>query len=575
MNIFTKIVSVIFLLLIPIMILYAFSHRVSVDVVREQAAQSSLDKLHLLEYQIESQVSQLAIFPIVVSNDPAIRKFVNRPAKDAFQYVMEESQAIQRFSLQSVSSSWINELNLYVPDRKLAISSNLYGKYDESYLREHLFSDWRYETSEMGGKPTPLFVRQYVHPAGAEEPDRISAVYQVKFAVSNLIEHLDRFESEGVGNPLLFHPDYPPIVTPKFEYAYLDRLITSLKERAVGGSGDFVVSLGNEEYLVQYVGIDSLGWRLVDYFPLRNTTASINASKNLFYVSTSLLLIMGVFVAFLLYKDVKLPLALLTSNLRKFKDGFYHARILNHKNDQFRFVNESFNEMAEHIQHLIEDIYDEKIRVREARLKQLQSQINPHFLYNSLFFIANMNELGDHDSASRMAYKLADYYRYATRSEQQNVTIREETALVENYLAIITMRNRRIRCEIDIPDDMMDLPISRLMIQPLVENAIVHGLDRIADEGWVRITGRRAAHEDEQHRIVVEDNGGGMTIETLTRLQARLNASCDGDTGSGMWNVHQRLLHQYGEGSGLTLELSREGGLRVIMHWNNTEPFGS
>ena len=492
MNIFTKIVSVIVLLLIPIMFLYAFSHRVSVDVVREHTKQSSLDKLYLLENQIESQISQLSIFPIVLSNDPAIRKFVNRPAQNIFDYVMEESRAAQRFSLQSVSSSWINELNLYVPDRKLVISSGLYGKYDEGALKEHLFSHWRYETSMMEGKPTPLFVRQYVLPAGADRLDRISAVYQVKFAVSNLVEHLEHFEAKSAGNPLLFHPDYPPITSPKFAYAHLDSLIPVLKERVAGESGDFVALLGNEEYLVQYVSIPSLGWWLTDYFPLRNTTAPINASRNLFYVSTVLLLMMSLYVAFLLYKDVKLPLALLTKNLRKFKDGYYHARILIHKNDQFRFVNESFNDMAAHIQYLIENIYEEKIRVREARLKQLQSQINPHFLYNSLFFIANMNELGDQESATRMAYKLAEYYRYTTRLEQQNVTIREEIELIENYLSIITMRNRRIRHEIEIPGIMAKLTVPRLILQPIVENAVVHGLSRNAEGGLVKITGMRA-----------------------------------------------------------------------------------
>ncbi len=121
--------------------------------------------------------------------------------------------------------------------------------------------------------------------------------------------------------------------------------------------------------------------------------------------------------------------------------------------------------MAEQIQELIEKVYKETLRSREATLKQLQSQINPHFLYNCLFYIKNMASLGEKEAVVAMSLNLGEYYRYTTRLENPMTTIREEMKLIQNYLEIQTMRMQRLGYEIAIPEDMMELEIPRLLIQ--------------------------------------------------------------------------------------------------------------
>ncbi|UUZ86532.1 histidine kinase [Paenibacillus sp. P26] len=224
--------------------------------------------------------------------------------------------------------------------------------------------------------------------------------------------------------------------------------------------------------------------------------------------------------------------------------------------------------MAEQIQELVEDVYEEKILRREATLKQLQAQINPHFLYNSLFFIINTAKMGDQESVVAMAQNLAEYYRYTTRLEEQNVPLREELRLVESYLTIQNLRLQRLYYEIDVPETMQELTMPRLLLQPIVENAIIHGIERVPGDGFILITGRM---EEGQCLLTVEDNGAGLSEQGLQELRGKLRSPMDRGMGTGVWNVHQRLQYAFGDQAGLLLEPSPQGGLRVTLQWRPQE----
>ena len=223
--------------------------------------------------------------------------------------------------------------------------------------------------------------------------------------------------------------------------------------------------------------------------------------------------------------------------------------------------------MATQIKHLIENVYMEQNRARLATLKQLQSQINPHFLYNCLSFIAGSAKIGLKETVMEMAYCLADYYRYATRVENQTPVLREEIELIETYLKIYKMRLERIDYVIDIPEEMMDSGIPRLILQPIVENAIVHGLEPKIGSGFIKISGNKVGDEN---IIIVEDDGVGMSNESIMSLQNNLESALQEDIGCGLWNVNQRLKFQFGDNGGLTLSASRQSsGLSVILRWDS------
>jgi two-component system sensor histidine kinase YesM len=208
-------------------------------------------------------------------------------------------------------------------------------------------------------------------------------------------------------------------------------------------------------------------------------------------------------------------------------------------------------------------VYEEQIRSREAMLKQLQSQINPHFLYNCLFYIKNMARLGDEESVVAMALNLGEYFRYTTRMNKETALFQEELDVVVNYLEIQNLRMKRIAYHIEVPEPIRILVIPRLMLQPIVENAVVHGIEPIDGKGEIRIHG---AVQEGEYRVVVEDNGVGLDDEQLAQLQRRLELPEEEVSASyGLWNVNQRLKLMFAPGSGLLLSRSPLGGLAVTV----------
>lgn len=220
--------------------------------------------------------------------------------------------------------------------------------------------------------------------------------------------------------------------------------------------------------------------------------------------------------------------------------------------------------MSKQIEELIETAYNEKLRSREATLKQLQAQINPHFLYNCLGFIINMAQLKDEEAVVSMAYNLSGYYRYTTRLEKQTATVQEEVQLIVNYLDIQKLRNGRIHYHINIPEEMMSIRIPRLLLQPIVENAVIHGVSKSYKAGEIRITGLIV---DGIFTIMIDDDGEGMVPDALVELNNKMSEPLQEEMGCGLWNVNQRMVYQFGEGSCLRFSPSSLGGLQASAVW--------
>lgn len=231
-------------------------------------------------------------------------------------------------------------------------------------------------------------------------------------------------------------------------------LVDRLEETQLKPSENRTVKIEGESYSVNIVYSDKMGWYLIDYMPLTEILHPILTSNRLFYFAISALLLMSCLVAYLLYVQVQVPIRLLVGGFQRLKQGDYSARVEIKGKNEFSFLSGRFNSMVEQIQMLIENVLMEKIHVREARLKQLQSQINPHFFYNCFSFITSMAKLDNMGAVVGMSHNLSRYYRYTTRQERDLVALSEEVEFVNHYLEIQKMRMSRLRYEINIPPQM-------------------------------------------------------------------------------------------------------------------------
>jgi two-component system sensor histidine kinase YesM len=290
-----------------------------------------------------------------------------------------------------------------------------------------------------------------------------------------------------------------------------------------------------------------------------------------------LLLVLSIGAALLLYRKVQVPIQRLMRGLQQIRKGQLSTRIpVDHSRDEFAYLTQSFNHMAEQIQELIEKVYEERIRSREATLKHLQSQINPHFLYNCLFYIKNMTQLGNREAVIAMSLSLGDYYRYITRDENDMTTVEEEIRLLDNYLSIQQMRTNRLSYEIAVPQELMQQHIPRLLIQPIVENAVIHGIEPMEGSGHIVVTGMAAQEQMDgrqytRYSLFVDNDGVTLTPEEIAGLEREINEPMGEEIGTGTWNVHQRLVTRYGHSSGLHFASIPYGGLSVEIRWFEEE----
>ncbi|MEK4461696.1 histidine kinase [Paenibacillus sp. FSL H8-0315] len=556
------------IMLIPITILYFYSNKTTTDVLRTELNTSNNNQLSFFQNQVESNMELLSSWPILLIHDPDILSL-----KDTYlekgRLNLDTINLIKRIqtkiSIQESSSNWKSKLYLYSPSIHRMVSENDAKLYEDEDLKREVKSGWHVDKIE--GQEGDRFVFSWFSftPFMSEfAPEKVKTVMKVEFDSRNIEDMLDKFKSDGRRDPFYYKQGTGLIFNRSADKVLAKELVDRLEETQLKPSENRTVKIEGESYSVNIVYSDKMGWYLIDYMPLTEILHPILTSNRLFYFAISALLLMSCLVAYLLYVQVQVPIRLLVGGFQRLKQGDYSARVEIKGKNEFSFLSGRFNSMVEQIQMLIENVLMEKIHVREARLKQLQSQINPHFFYNCFSFITSMAKLDNMGAVVGMSHNLSRYYRYTTRQERDLVALSEEVEFVNHYLEIQKMRMSRLRYEINIPPQMRKRELPPLVLQPLVENAVIHGIEPVAKEGLVRITGSCAGRE---MTLTVEDDGQGMTPEEIIELENKLSRAMDEEMGCGLWNVHQRMRLRFGETSGLRISPSPLGGLQVTLQW--------
>ena len=232
--------------------------------------------------------------------------------------------------------------------------------------------------------------------------------------------------------------------------------------------------------------------------------------------------------------------------------GDLEARCFNDSSDEVGVLAHSMNQMIEKINELLSQITKEQIRIREAELELLQSQINPHFLYNTLDTIIWLAEGGDEKMVVSMVKSLSAFFRTSLSRGRDIITLREELLHAKSYLEIQQFRYQDILTyEINVPDEFLDYTIPKITIQPLIENALYHGIKNKRGGGKIIIC---AESRDEDIAISVSDNGIGMTPERLSEVTDGLSGDRPGDNAIyGLYNVNERIKLKFGNDYGITL----------------------
>ena len=269
-------------------------------------------------------------------------------------------------------------------------------------------------------------------------------------------------------------------------------------------------------------------------------------------------------ISFAFQRSIIRPLGELTRVTVRIADGDFAARTGIYSKDELGSLSGAVNDMAAKLEIMVDQIKDNERKMRNAELRLLQEQINPHFLYNTLDTIVWLIEGGKNEQAEDMVISLSDFFKLALSHGREFITIREEELHIRSYLQIQQVRYQDILTyEIAIDPGIYQYKILKLTLQPLVENALYHGIKPLRARGEVVISGRM--HEDHTIHLIVEDNGVGMQPEELRQLRRDLSfpSSDEKTAGFGMANVNERIRLNFGKEYGLSIDSAPGRGTRI------------
>ncbi|WNS44067.1 histidine kinase [Paenibacillus sp. MMS20-IR301] len=328
----------------------------------------------------------------------------------------------------------------------------------------------------------------------------------------------------------------------------------------------------NKKYLVLTQSSQYSDIRYVIVTPESYILKNLPYLQKLLYYWVPLLSVMAL-SGYILYLQRFLfrPLARLTGGMRKLGYGMLDVRLPDQRDTkEFSLMTTTFNEMARHIEQLKIDVYEEQLRVQRAEYKHLQMQINPHFYMNSLNIIYNMAALKEYKSVQKMSLHLADYFRFLMHGDRSSIPLENELGHIRHYLEIQKLRYMdMLDYEFQVLQEHLKLTVSPLLLQPFVENAILHGLTARQQDGTpFRIIISSADDSDPAGRyavITITDNGPGFPEDMLSGLVSGRYADGTGDKHLGIWNVLRRYKLLYGDGirDGIRFSNCADGGAVV------------
>ena len=350
---------------------------------------------------------------------------------------------------------------------------------------------------------------------------------------------------------ILLSKDYKVIGTKISDKPYYSELQSVVTNKVF----DFT-SITSENNLIYIKKIPEYNWTIISISPIKDLNGQLIEFNTMLFPVALICLVIAILVAFTISNNISYPIRKLINTMSTVGEGNLQAEINYNRNDEFGILITNFKNMMEKMNDLIEKLYKSELQKKEAELNALQAQINPHFLYNTLDsvnWLALKHKVPD---ISNMVKALSNFFRYSLSKGKNIISLREEKMQIESYLKIQKLRfNDKIDYILDLPVDLQDYLTVKLILQPLVENAIIHGIEKMNSIGLIEIIIRR---KEDTIVISVSDNGAGANID---ELNSYVNETKNQTKSYGVVNVNKRIQMYFGNEYGLIYEKREPVGI--------------
>ncbi|CAH0120893.1 hypothetical protein PAE9249_03417 [Paenibacillus sp. CECT 9249] len=350
-----------------------------------------------------------------------------------------------------------------------------------------------------------------------------------------------------------------PIGTRYAEQAFIDALNANQLEN----KRSFRTTMQGNDVLAVYSYDINYDWYLVAAIPFAYLNEETSRIEEGILLVSGICLLLCIVMTLFISSSISTPLKRLIRRMNQIRAGNFNVHLQDDSKDEIGYLTRKFNEMIERIRGLMGESEEKQRMIRERELQMLQAQINPHFLFNTLNSLKWTAHLSQAHSVSEGLGALAELLRSTIVNQKEMIGLREEMSNVENYIVIQKMRYANaFKVTIEAEEDLWQCKVLKFILQPIVENAIIHGLEEIDYEGEIVIA---CSKEGGDLQIVIQDNGKGMDERQLGKL---LQAKYDSEqrlANIGVSNVQERIRLNFGERYGLRIESEPGAGTMVTM----------
>ena len=390
-------------------------------------------------------------------------------------------------------------------------------------------------------------------------------VLLVDMNYSSIEQLLEKANTDTSGEYVyLMAPDGEIIYHPKQNLIHMGLYEENNTEAA--GYEDTTVkeNLHGEKRLVTVKTISYTGWKLISVVPMKSFSMGMTGMRNLVVLLVALTVLAVVILNQMVSARISKPLRRLNDSVKEWEAGNMNPDIYIGGSMEVEHLGKTLRSTVAQIRQLMDDIVVEQEEKRKSELDALQSQINPHFLYNTLDSIVWMITGERYDDAVFMITQLASLFRISLSKGKTVIKIEDEVKHARNYMNIQKIRYKNsFEVDFQIEEDILDGCIVKLVLQPLLENAIYYGMEFMDGEGEIHVRGYR---KDKDVYLEVEDNGLGMPEEEAAELLNGKERPHKHGSGVGLVNVHSRLKLRFGEAYGLVIHSCPDEGMMVQIH---------
>lgn len=554
---------------IPLVVLVLWNNVYATRVVHSQVAQSNQNLLTMYMNDMDQVLEEIENYLYKTSEQNQNLISLSQYDKDSWEYYLSKTKTVDDLYLNT---------NYYgAADMLFAYSS----RYDDlftapqqsvSYAKKQAIQDRLKNVLHQEGEDSPFYMKwNIVELNGEYALVRIVNTNYRSFIgawvdLARLIQPLQAVNGHNGSKAFLVSEAGKPI-TPLDVATEQELNKENLKPHLAEGIASYNIVKLEKPYLLVAKRSRLAPMDLILLLPERSLLERLPYFQTLVYWVPVVAFVLLILYLIFLQRSIVRPIHNLIKGMRKIRTGDLSVRLDDSRLFEFSTIKETFNAMAEQIEHLKIDIYEEQIRTQKAELKHLQAQIHPHFFMNSLNIVYHLAQIGKYDIIQSLAHHLVRYFRYATRTQVSVLTVKEEMEHIYHYLSIQKYRfPEALEFHLDTDPSLEDCEIPPLIVQPLVENAMVHGFTMSSGEPF-RIRVRVYPAEDGPDAdlwIEVEDNGKGFAEGKIPELSERVHASQPDDGGHiGLWNVVNRCRLFFKTGVRMQFEAVQPRGARV------------